>query len=74
MIEEWLVGKEVPGKVILDDANASRLFSSYPELEFMLEASRTDFKSGQYISSEDDDVRKVKKTADRIIDFMFSPV
>ncbi len=32
----WLEGKEVEGKLQLDDANAARLFASVPDLEYQL--------------------------------------
>lgn len=40
-IDHWLLGKEVGEKPVLDDKNAQRLFSSVPDLEFVLTTMRS---------------------------------
>ena len=40
-INNWLKGMEVDGKQTLDDDNAHRLFSSVPDLEFVLDSARS---------------------------------
>ncbi len=39
-ISHWLKGLTVPGKKILDDKNAKRLFASVPDLEYVLSYNR----------------------------------
>lgn len=48
-ISHWQIGKEVEGKVRLDDENAKRIFSAVPGLEYVLSHSR---ESARYILSE----------------------
>lgn len=48
-IWNWIKGKESEGKAILDDANARRLFSAVPDLDYALSHTRL---SGKYTLSE----------------------
>lgn len=45
-ISQWLKGKEIEGKVTLDDANAKRLFAAAGDLEYSLNFGR---KLAQYV-------------------------
>ena len=39
-ISQWLKGREVAGKTVLDDSNAERLFLAVPDLSYVLHYSR----------------------------------
>ncbi len=40
LLWHWIKGKVIPGKTVLDDGNATRLFKAYPQISYLLERER----------------------------------